>query len=195
MLSLNCTFNLNDVYNLIIAKIKERIQKTFLLFQNELSSIQRSRITPYTIENIKVQYYGSNTPILNIASICLTNSRTITIVPFDKTSLKEIQKAILKANIGVNPSIDKDTIRLSLPLLSEEQLNKLSAHVSNLAEEAKIALRNIRRDVLKQVDIKYKNKELRTDSYNNIKKDIQNIISKLELDINELVKIKKKELS
>ena len=130
----------------IIANTKERMDKAIQSYSRELASIRAGRANASLLDRISVDYYGAPTPINQLAGISVPEARLLVIQPYDKSILGDIEKAILKSDIGLNPSNDGSVIRLSIPMLTEERRKELVKNVKKESEEAKIAIRNIRRD-------------------------------------------------
>ena len=123
-----------------------RMQKSIKALDEELQSIRAGRANPHILDKLHVDYYGAETPLQQVANITVTDARTITIQPWEPSLLKEIEKAISMSDIGINPTNDGKVIRLAFPILTEERRKELSKDVKKKGEEAKIAIRNIRRD-------------------------------------------------
>ncbi len=132
--------------NLILDETKEKMEKALNSFKSSLDTIRTGRANANLLNSVEVDYYGSMMPVNQIASISVQEGRTLVIKPFDSSSLKDIEKAINKSNLGLPPQNDGTVIRLSVPSLTEESRRNLCKEVSKLAENAKVALRNIRRD-------------------------------------------------
>ncbi|MCH2112060.1 MAG: ribosome recycling factor, partial [Planctomycetes bacterium] len=137
---------------------KERMAKSVEHFQAESRGIRTGRATSGLVDNIRVDYYGTKTPLNQLASVSVPEPRQLMVKPFDVNAVKDIEKAILASDLGLNPSIDGKALRISIPPLSEEQRMKLVSRVKSLAEEARVSMRNVRRDVLKEVETAQKDK-------------------------------------
>lgn len=183
-----------ELYEEVLLETEERMSKTAHRLEDEFRGIRTGRATPALVDNLRVEYYGSMTPLNQMATISVPEPRMIVIKPFDASALKEIEKSILKSELGINPSNDGKIIRLNLPPLSEEQRKKLAARVRELGEEARVALRNTRRDAIKQADTGRKDGDLTDDSCENLKNDIQELIKKAEARIDQVVKAKTDEI-
>jgi len=132
----------------ILHETNERMQKTIESFQTDLMSIRTGRATPALVDRLSVDYYGSATPLLQVAAISVPEAQTIIIRPYTPSDIAAIEKAIANSNLGLNPNNDGKQIRLSIPALTEERRRDLSKQVSRRAEEARVAVRNIRRDAI-----------------------------------------------
>ena len=143
------------------------------------------------VENIKVDYYGSSTPIGQLAQIQVPEPRQLAIKPYDAGALKEIEKAIQASNIGINPQNDGKLIRLTVPMLSEDQRKKLVGRLKEMAEQAKVALRNTRRDANKHLD---DSKDLTDDQVTKAKEGVQNLLKQSEADVEKTLATKTKEI-
>ena len=164
--------------------ISDSMQKTIDNFEENLSEIRAGRANPNILNKVMVEYYGTPTPINQVASVSVPEARLIVIQPWDKTILMQIQKAIEAANIGINPTNDGQVIRLIFPDMTEERRMELVKQVKKMAEEAKIAVRNIRRDEMDDAKTKLKNNEISEDEErameNNIQKTTDDFIAKID---------------
>ncbi|MFH0888923.1 MAG: ribosome recycling factor [Planctomycetota bacterium] len=163
------------------------MQKALEVMVNEFKGIRTGRASPALVENIRVEYYGSPTPLKQIANISVPEPRMIIIKPYDQTFLKDIEKAIMTSDTGINPNNDGKLIRLNLPPLSEERRKQLSKVAKDTAEKAKVSVRNIRRDSIRLVEDEEKKKTLTEDAKFKLKDDLQELIEKNEKQIDELL--------
>src|SRR5438270_4012285 len=147
----------------ILLDTEERLEKAANVFRDELRGLRTGRATPALVDSIRVEYYGSPTPLKQLAQINTPDPQQIIIRPFDQNSLKDIEKAIRSSDLGMSPNNDGKMIRLVVPAMSGEQRQKMVTRIKKLAEEAKIALRNIRRDGNKHFDLAEKEKEMTED--------------------------------
>ena len=155
----------------LLTELKSRMQKTTDGLARELATLRAGRATPALLDNITVDYHGASTPLRQLASMSIPEANLIIIQPWDRTSLRDIEKAILTANIGLNPANDGNVIRVVIPPLSEERRKELVKFVSKIVEERRVAIRNIRRDGIEKLREMAKNKEISEDQLkNNIKK-------------------------
>src|SRR6266403_1107852 len=136
----------------ILLDAEERMEKAIGVFRDELRGLRTGRATPALVDNIRVEYYGSPTPLKQLAQISTPEAQQILIRPFDQSVLKEVEKAIRASDLGMSPNNDGKLIRLTVPPMSGEQRQKMVARIKKSAEEAKVALRNIRRDATKHFD-------------------------------------------
>ncbi|MFH0945277.1 MAG: ribosome recycling factor [Planctomycetota bacterium] len=177
-------------YNEILAESKEKMKRGVTHFQEETRGLRSGRATPAMVENIRVDCYGSPTPLKQIASIAVPEPRGLLIKPYDQSIIKEIEKAIQKSNLGINPQSDGKVLRLTVPDMSEEQRNKMATRVKDLAEQGRVALRNLRRDLNKKAD----EGELSEDEQTRVKEEIQKNLKQAEGEIDEIVAAKTKEI-
>ena len=148
-------------------EFEEKMDKTISVFEENLSEIRAGRANPAILNKITINYYGTPTPINQVAGISVPEARLIVIQPWDASILKEIEKEILKADIGINPNNDGKVIRLVFPELNEERRKEIVKDIRKLAEEAKISIRAIRRDGIDLAKVKQKNSEITEDELKN----------------------------
>lgn len=177
-----------------IANAKERMTKAIQAYTRELASIRAGRASASLLDRIQVDYYGAPTPVNQLAGISVPEARLLVIQPYDKTILGEIEKAILKSDLGLNPSNDGSIIRLTIPQLTEERRKELAKVVKKEAEEAKIAVRNIRRDGNEDLKKLEKNGEITEDDLRGYSDDIQKMTDEHIAKIDQITKEKEKEL-
>lgn len=170
------------------------MQKTLAVLADETRGIRTGRASPALVENIRVEYYGSPTPLRQLASITVPEPRMIIIKPYDMSVLGEIARSIQKSELGINPQNDGKLIRLNLPPLSEERRKQLSRMVKDIGERHKISLRNIRRDALKLAEDEEKAKTLSEDEKFKVKDEIQKLLDKYEKEVNASVDKKIREI-
>ncbi len=130
---------------------EEKMKKTIAAFQDELNSIRTSRASPVLLDKIRVDYYGQKTPLSQVATISVPEARLIVIQPWDRSLFSEIEKAILKSDLGLNPSNDGKVLRIAIPPLTEQRRKELVKTARSIAEQARVAIRNIRRDALEEL--------------------------------------------
>ncbi len=181
---------LNDVYK----DLETRMKKSVETFKVEISRIRTGRATPAIFEGVKVEYYGTQVPLNQVASIVAPEARLIVIQPWDKTVIGEIEKAIRRSGLGLNPQSDGNIIRVVIPPLSEERRQDLMKLVRKLAEEARVAIRNIRRDGIDKVKTMEKNKEISEDERKKAEEKIQKITDEHIEEVNNILKAKEKEI-
>ena len=138
----------DDVINDFLDEAKGRMQKSVEATKGEFSTVRTGRASPHLLDRIDVDYYGATTPLRQLAQISATEARLLTITPYDKNSIKAIEKSILESDVGLTPSNDGQVIRLSIPELTEERRKELVKIVHGIAEQGRVAVRNIRRDVM-----------------------------------------------
>jgi ribosome recycling factor len=178
----------------IIKSARTRMSKSIQALETEFATIRTSRATPALVENIKVEYYGSQVPLKQIASITIPEARMIVIQPWDPNALSEIEKAILKSELGVTPNNDGKIIRIILPPLTEERRQELVKLVKKLAEEAKIAIRNIRRDANEEVRKLEKDSEITEDDRYRAEEEIQKLTDEFIEKVEKVLEIKEQEV-
>ena len=179
----------------MIEKYTEKMQKSVDNLEKEYNSIRAGRANPHVLDRIKVDYYGTPTPLNQVAAISSPDPRSLAIAPWDASTLKLIEKAILTSDLGLNPQNDGKQIRLSFPPLTEERRKELIKQVSKTGEDAKVALRNVRREgVDKLKDMKKKN-ELTEDDQKSAEQELQKLTDKYVKEVDGIVAKKSKELS
>lgn len=174
--------------------LKERMEKSIGAYQEKLSEIRAGRANPAILNKITINYYGTPTPINQVAGISVPEARLIVIQPWDASILKEIEKEILKADIGINPNNDGKVIRLVFPELNEERRKEIVKDIRKLAEEAKISIRAIRRDGIDLAKVKQKNSEITEDELKNAENQIQKLTDKKIEEIDKILENKEKEV-
>jgi ribosome recycling factor len=174
--------------------LETRMQKTISVFEENLSEIRAGRANPGILNKLTVEYYGVPTPINQVAGISVPEARMILIQPWDASVLKEIEKAILASDIGINPNNDGKVIRLIFPELTEDRRKELVKDIKKISEDAKIALRNIRRDAIDDYKAKEKNSEITEDDLHSAEEDIQKLTDKFVGKIEECASSKEKEI-
>jgi ribosome recycling factor len=178
----------------ILLDTEERMEKAVKVFSDELRGLRTGRATPALVDSLRVEYYGSPTPLKQMATITTPDPQQIVIKPFDPSVLKDIDKAIRSSDLGMSPNNDGKMIRLQVPPMSGEQRNKLAGRIKKSAEEAKVASRNIRRDGNKHFDAAEKAKEMTEDERDAGKEEVQTLLKKYEEKISELADKKTKEI-
>lgn len=175
-------------------EIEEKMNKRVEGFNNELKTIRAGRANAQVLDKVAIDYYGTQTPIAQVGSISSPEPRMLVIQPWDLTVLKEIEKAILKSEVGVTPQNDGKVIRLNFPPLTEERRKELVKTVKKYSEEAKIQVRNARRDAIDDYKAKKKNGEVTEDDLKAIEKDIQTLTDKFIKEIDDITADKEKEI-
>ena len=168
-----------------LSLLKEKMENTLSFFEKELSSVRTSRASVTMLDNIQVDSYGAKTPINQLGNISIPESNLITIQVWDVNLIKPIESAILESNLGINPQTDGQLIRLPIPKLSEERRNELAKVVSQYAENSKIAIRNIRREIMDSIKKNEKDKNISQDEMKKKSSDVQKMtdeyVSKIDL--------------
>ncbi|MBZ4645895.1 MAG: ribosome recycling factor [Petroclostridium sp.] len=175
-------------------EIEGKMKKTISVFTEELAGIRAGRATPAILDKVHVDYYGVATPVTQIGNISIPEARMLVIQPWDAGIVKEVEKAILKSDIGITPNSDGKVIRLVFPPLTEERRKELVKTVHKKGEEAKVAIRSIRRDALDHYKLQKKNGEITEDDLKDIEKDIQQLTDNYVKEIDEIVSAKEKEI-
>lgn len=176
-------------------EISEKMQKTVDVLNNQFASVRAGRANASVLQQISVEYYGTPTPIQQIATVSSPDPRTLVIQPWDVSSLKGIEKAIQASELGINPTNDGRVIRLVFPQLTEERRKELVKVTRKYAEEGKVAIRNIRRDSVEKYKAMKKKSEITEDDLKIIEKDLQNLTDEYIKKIDALSENKEKELS
>ena len=175
-------------------EFSRRMDKTMDHLAEEFDSVRAGRANPKVLDRISVEYYGSETPLNGVATISSPDARTLVIQPWDSKLLKDIQKAIQTSDLGINPQNDGRVIRLVFPQLTEERRKDLTKQVKKYAEEAKVAMRNIRRDGMDYVKKLKKNSEITEDDQKKAEKDLQDLLDKYIKNVDNATAAKEKEL-
>ena len=175
-------------------ELEEKMQKTIRVFKEDLHSIRAGRANPALLDRIVVEYYGTPTPLKQIASVSAPEPRLLMIQPYDRTAIQPIEKAITQSDLGINPSNDGKIIRLSIPQLTEERRKDLIKIVKKNGEEAKVALRNERRDANDKLKKMQKNNELTEDELKKAEDEVQKYTNKYIEIVDELMTKKEQEM-
>lgn len=178
----------------IIDEAQSHMNEAVSFFRKELSHVRAGKAQPALLDGIKVDYYGSQTPLNQLANVSAPEARLLTVQPYDKSSLEDIEKAIMSAGLGLNPNNDGTIIRIPLPILSEERRKDLVKHVKDIAEQARISIRNQRRDANDQIKKTVQSESLPEDSRFEAEEQIQSITDKHTKKIGELLEQKEKEI-
>ena len=177
------------------AQYTDRMDKTIEVMQANFAAVRAGRANAAVLDQIRVDYYGTPTPINQIASIASPDPRTLTIQPWDGSTMKLIEKAIQQSDLGINPQNDGRIIRLLFPQLTEERRKELIKQIRKYGEESKTAIRNIRRDAMEDFKAQKKKSEITEDDQKNAEKDMQKLTDDYVKQIDQLVEKKEKELS
>lgn len=178
----------------IFASHEERMKKSMEALKREYGSLRAGRATPALLDKVMVDYYGSPTPVMQVANISVPEPRMILIQPWEKNLLHDIEKAIMKSDLGLNPNSDGTAIRLTIPQLTQERRAELVKTVNKKAEDTKIALRNIRRDANDAVKKLEKNKEVTEDDAKKAQDDMQKLVDKYVKETDAVKAVKEKEI-
>jgi ribosome recycling factor len=178
----------------ILLEAEDRMEKTLALLSDQFRGVRTGRASTGLVESIRVDYYGSPTPLKQMANLSTPEPQQILIRPFDPSVIGDIVKAIQASDIGLTPNSDGKVVRLNVPSLSVEQRKKLVGRVKDLAEEARISLRNIRREANKQADGEQSEKLLTEDDLETCKEEIQTLIKRFEAKVNETAEKKSAEI-
>ncbi|MCX7977059.1 MAG: ribosome recycling factor [Bellilinea sp.] len=173
---------------------ENRMKGAIQSLEEDLAGIRTGRATPALIEKLPVEYYGVATPLMQLATISVPDARTLLIKPFDATGLKAIERAIITSNLGLTPNNDGKTLRLNLPPLTEERRRDLVKLVNQRLEEAKVAIRNVRRDILKDLRDFEKEKMISEDELKKGEDELQKLTDKMISEIDRIGEIKQKEI-
>ena len=177
-----------------IQKYEDKMKKTLNSLESELATIRAGRANPHILDKLTVDYYGTPTPLQQVANITVPEARMIQIQPWESSLIKKIEKAILTSDLGLNPGNDGKVIRLVFPELTEERRKELVKDVKKKGEAAKVAVRNIRRDINDKIKKSEKDGELTEDDAKNALDETQKIIDKAVKDIDQIVEAKNKEV-
>jgi ribosome recycling factor len=171
-----------------------RMHKSVEALRHDLTKVRTGRASTAIVEHLKVNYYGSDMPLSQVASIAVSDARTLTITPWEKPMVAAVEKAILASDLGLTPNTAGTVIRINLPALTEERRRELSKHVHAEGENAKVAIRNIRRDANQSVKDLLKDKKITEDEERRSEDDIQKLTDSAIKDVDEVVKAKEQEL-
>ena len=182
----------------MLAEIKKdaqtRMQKSVDALRHELVKLRTGRASTAIVEHLKVNYYGSDMPLSQVASVAVADARSLTITPWEKQMVGAVEKAILASDLGLTPNTAGQVIRINLPALTEQRRKELSKHVHAAGEDAKVAVRNVRRDAMQQVKELLKEKQITEDEERRAEDDIQKLTDKHVKDVDAVVKAKEDEL-
>ena len=171
-----------------------KMEKTLSHLETDLQAVRAGRANPHVLDKIRVDYYGSPTPIQQLANVSVPEARIIQISPWEKKMLKEISRAISASDIGINPTNDGTMIRLVFPELTGERRKQLSKDVKKMGEEAKVALRNIRRDAMEAIKKDKKNSDITEDDQKNLEEKLQKLTDEYIKKVDAKIEVKTKEV-
>lgn len=178
----------------VFAKAKEKMEKCLTALERDYSAVRAGRANPAILDKVMVDYYGVPTPINQMAAISVPEARLLVVQPWDASTLKEIEKAINTADIGINPQNDGKVIRLTFPQLTEEHRKTLQKDISKRGEEAKVAVRNVRRDAMDDIKKLKKDNEITEDDQKNGEKKLQDITDDYIKQVEAITKKKEEEI-
>lgn len=178
----------------VFTKTKDKMEKCLDALNRDYKAVRAGRANPAILDRVTVDYYGTPTPINQMAAISVPEPRMLMIQPWDASTLKDIEKAINTAEIGINPSNDGKVIRLAFPALTEERRKELVKDISKRGEEAKVAVRNVRRDAMDDIKKLKKDNEITEDDHKNGEKKLQDITDSYIKQVEEMVKKKEDEV-
>ena len=171
-----------------------RMNKSVEAFRHDLTKLRTGRATTALVDHLKVNYYGSDMPLTQVASVSVSDARSLTITPWEKGMVSAVEKAILASDLGLTPNTAGTVIRINLPPLTEERRKELSKHVHAEGENAKVAIRNVRRDAIQNVKELLKEEQVTEDDVRRAEDEIQKLTDKAVKDVDEVVKAKEQEL-
>lgn len=173
---------------------ESKMQKTLSALESNLATIRAGRANPAILDKVSVEYYGVPSPLTQIANVSVPDARTILVQPWDASIVGEVEKAILKSDIGITPTNDGKSLRLNFPPLTEERRKELSKQVKKYGEECKVAMRNVRRDAIEEYKAQKKRSEITEDDLKDIEADIQKLTDSYVKKIDDVVAKKEKEI-
>ncbi len=176
--------------NMIILEAEEKFQKAIENLEKRFATVRAGRANPSSLDGVYAEYYGALTPLKQLATISVPEARQLLIKPFDRSCLGAIEKAIFEANLGYTPNNDGETIRIIIPALTEERRKELVKQIKSMAEEAKIAIRNIRREANEDIE----KEEISEDEQKGLMNDVQDLVNKYNKLVEEKAKEKEEEL-
>lgn len=177
-----------------VTKAQEKMEKCLKSLEHELSTVRAGRANPAVLDKVLVDYYGTPTPVQQMAAISVAEARILVIQPWDKSQLKAIEKAIQTSDIGINPTNDGNVLRLAFPQPTEERRKELVKQVKKFGEEAKVTIRNVRRDTLDKLKTLKKNNEITEDDMKDIEKDVQKVTDNFCDKVDTVISDKEKEI-
>lgn len=178
----------------VITNAKDKMNKAIQAYKRELTTVRAGRANPSLLDRIQVNYYGAPTPLNQLASITVPEARLLVIQPYDKSVLNDVEKAILKADLGLNPTNDGSIIRIAIPALTEERRKALAKDVKAMAEDAKVAIRNIRRDANDDLKKLEKDGQITEDEHRSFSDTVQKETDNHVKEIDSITKEKEKEI-
>ena len=184
----------NEQFEMIMMEVMEKTEKTVSVLNGEYITIRAGRANPHILDKVLVDYYGSPTPINQVGNLSVTEGRCLVIAPWDASMLKVIEKQLLAENLGITPVNDGKVIRLVFPALTEERRKELVKQIKKMAEDSKVAVRNVRRDGMDALKKMKNNKELSEDEHAICEKDVDKVIAEAIEKIDKLCADKEKDI-
>ncbi len=185
---------MSEMIDELLADAKERMQKSVDSTRNELATVRTGRASPHLLDRLDIDYYGAQTPLKQLAQVAATDARTLTVTPYDKSSIGTIEKAVMESDLGLTPSNDGNLIRMQIPELTEERRKELVKVVHNVAEDGRVAVRNIRRDVMQDLRDLKKEGEAGSDEEHHGETELQKHTDGSIGEIDSLLKGKEEEI-
>jgi ribosome recycling factor len=178
----------------LLAHAAERMDKSIEATRNELATVRTGRASPHLLDRVHVDYYGTSTPLKQLASVAATEARLLTVTPYDKSAIKQMEKAIMESDLGLTPNNDGNVIRLQIPELTEERRKELVKVVRGITEEGRVAVRNIRRDCMHDLRELKQAGEVGKDEEHRAEDELQKLTDKKIAEIEALLKGKEEEI-
>jgi ribosome recycling factor len=185
---------MSEMIDELLADAKERMQKSVDSTRNELATVRTGRASPHLLDRLDIDYYGAQTPLKQLAQVAATDARMLTVTPYDKSSIKAIEKSIMESDLGLTPGNDGNVIRLTIPELTEERRKELVRVVRGIAEDGRVAVRNIRRDVMHDLRELKKEGEAGSDEEHHGETELQKHTDAAIGEIDSLLKGKEEEI-
>jgi ribosome recycling factor len=183
-----------EMRDMVIADCRDKMRKAIAHLQDEFGSVRTGRATPSLVEKLKVDYYGSEVPLQQLAGFSVPEPRVLVISPYDKTALGAVEKAIQQSDLGINPSNDGNVVRLNFPQLTEDRRKELVKVVKHRAEEGRVAVRNVRRQARHELEALEKDGDLSRDELDRAEKDLEKTTHDLVAEIDQMLHHKEEEL-
>ena len=183
-----------DMIDEFLADAKDRMHKSVESTRNELATVRTGRASPHLLDRVQVDYYGAQTPLQQLATIATTDARLLTLTPYDKSSIAAIEKSILESDVGLTPNNDGNVIRLQIPELTEERRKDLVKVVHGIAEQGRVGVRNIRRDVMHDLRELKKEGDVGSDEEHSAETELQRLTDEAIGEIDGLLKGKEEEI-
>jgi ribosome recycling factor len=185
---------MSELIDELLADAGERMQKSVDATRNEFSTVRTGRASPHLLDRIEVDYYGATTPLRQLANISASEARLLTVTPYDKSSIKAIEKSIMESDIGLTPSNDGSVIRLTIPELTEERRKELVKVVHGIAENGRVAIRNVRRDIMHDLRDLKKEGEVGEDEEKRAETELQKLTDQRVSEIDSFLAGKEEEI-